>query len=154
MTNEKFLVDHLISTSGKKSNTTKLSEILDQVEQAISNGVSYAEIVQEIEKQGIMKISIASFRLALHRIRKKRIHDKGVHATLQLAKDSADITNPTINLNESAKASISSNAKMTLQEIQDQDPRLTSADRRARFSDQYIQEPMHPRIQQLLEKNK
>lgn len=155
MNTKKFVVADLISTSGRKSNTKKLSEILDQVEQAIADGVPYVELVQALEVQEIMTISVPSFRLALHRIRwKQRTPEKGGVALVQSSHDSTRTSNPSINSTEPALSPASTNVQMTLQEIQDQAPHLSAKDRRARFADQYMQDAMHPLTKRLLEKNK
>jgi hypothetical protein len=152
----KFEIQELIATSSKKLVTKKLTAIFAQLETAISNGVSYTEIVQALSNQGIVEISVETFRKTLYRIRQKENPTRKSALVKPVESKTVAIgkSSPPINSTESATAPPSSKVKMTLQEIQDQAPHLSAKDSRARFADQYMQDTMHPLTKSLLEKSK
>lgn len=54
-----------------RSNTDRLRDVFDEVQAALAAGVSRAAVLQAINADGI-KISLATFDNAMHRIRKER----------------------------------------------------------------------------------
>ena len=61
----------LAKDNTKKTDTAKLREIIDDVETTLKAGVSLANILEELRKEGF-KMTLISFRSTLQRIRKER----------------------------------------------------------------------------------
>jgi hypothetical protein len=90
----------------------------------------------------------------MYRIRKKgRKNQKPVSERIDSAYEADRTkTRSAINTNESSSKITPSIVKINTQEIKEQTPGLTASERRARHSDQYIQDNVNPRIKLLLEK--
>jgi hypothetical protein len=61
----------LASDDKKRSKAARLRDVIDEVEAALSAGVSQTSVVEELAEQGL-DIPIGSFRTALKRIRQQR----------------------------------------------------------------------------------
>lgn len=59
-----------LSASSKEGKTRQIRAILPDIEELITSGISYREIVEELKKQGI-EISISHFGVILHFLRKQ-----------------------------------------------------------------------------------
>lgn len=64
-----------LSNSDARKKTARLNEIFDDVDKAISSGVTHASIVEILKSQGL-EFDVKSFSVVLNRIRKKRAENK------------------------------------------------------------------------------
>jgi hypothetical protein len=78
---ETFSSDELIKNT-ERSTTKILAQNIDQIELAISAGISHDKIIAELAAKGIVKISKPAFKLALYRIRKRRVQEEKATAAL------------------------------------------------------------------------
>ena len=60
-----------LSDTGGRSETARLKDVLDDVERALSAGISRDDVLKTLKDQGF-KMTKSSFASALHRLRKKR----------------------------------------------------------------------------------
>lgn len=65
-------LDNLIAERGNKSMSRKLMGIHDQIEKAIAAGITYEEILVSLKEQGFGEMTLGTFKVALHRIRKRK----------------------------------------------------------------------------------
>ena len=66
-------LNELASDDSKRSNVARLRDIIDVVESTIAAGVTRAEIVKTLSRNGF-EMSLGTFNTELYRIRKKRRH--------------------------------------------------------------------------------
>ena len=64
-------LNELASDDSKRSNVARLRDIIDVVESTIAAGVTRAEIVKTLSRNGF-EMSLGTFNTELYRIRKKR----------------------------------------------------------------------------------
>ena len=64
-------LNELASDDSKRSNAARLRDIIDVVESTIAAGVTRAEIVKTLSRNGF-EMTLGTFNTELHRIRKKR----------------------------------------------------------------------------------
>jgi hypothetical protein len=88
----------LASGSSSRSETARLNDVFESVEQAIKAGVSREAILATLHKKGFT-LSMKGFESALYRIRKKRSKQAEApeaqqSAPSQLPEESRKITNP------------------------------------------------------------
>lgn len=69
--NAKKLLLSLLSERKKRTKISQIREIFDEIETALSSGVSRAIVVEKLNEAGI-EISFSSFASALHVIRKEK----------------------------------------------------------------------------------
>lgn len=65
-------LDKLIAEGCAKKITRRLFAIHDQIEKAIATGFTHEEILASLKEQGFGDIKLGTFKVALHRIRKKK----------------------------------------------------------------------------------
>lgn len=73
----------LASDDNRRSETARLRDIFDQVEQTLKAGVQQKDVLAELQKVGF-KMTEASFKSALQRIRKERSSTKLVNKSVTL----------------------------------------------------------------------
>jgi len=147
-----FSVDDLLKNSDR-SNTSILAQIIDQIELAITAGISHEQIINDLTKKEIVNFTLPAFKLALYRVRKRRDKNEKIGAKTHAHSAKSEISpSPAINSKESPPIISSSTGKMSLQEIKQQTPGLTAKERRVRHADQYFNNYMHPYTRALLEK--
>ena len=73
MTKESIVeqLNELASDDSKRSNAARLRDIIDVVEATIAAGVTRAEIVKTLSRNGF-EMSLGTFNTELYRIRRKR----------------------------------------------------------------------------------
>lgn len=127
-----------------RSETARLRDIIDDIEAALSAGVSRAAILKTLHDQGFT-MTPKSFESALYRIRKQRLK-KEQQSTKAPTNENQDKPNK----EEKPKKTISDNP-----EPEKDLSGLTDKQRRERVADKYINtEPKNPLLKRLLDKDK
>ncbi len=75
----------LATSNVNRSNTARLRDVIDDVEFALSAGVSRSLIIEQLAKNGLV-FTLPNFENSLYRIRKKRIETPAQKTTSEAGK--------------------------------------------------------------------
>jgi hypothetical protein len=122
-----------------RSETARLRDIIDDIEAALSAGVSRAAILKTLHDQSFT-MTAKSFESALYRIRKQRSKKEQQSTENQDKPRKEDKPEKTVSVNPEPEEDLSG---------------LTDKQRRERVADKYINtEPKNPLLKRLLDKDK
>lgn len=122
-----------------RSETARLKDVIDEIEAALSAGVSRAAIVDALHEQGFT-MTLKSFESALYRIRKKRREQKG-----RPSESVTHITEPEVPKGEGQEIGMH-----TTKQDEPAEGGLSPRERREKLADQYIKpETSNPLLKRL-----
>lgn len=70
-------LEKLTEGDSSRSETAKIRDVIDDIENALNSGVSREAIFNELKKEGLT-LTFASFKNSLHRIRKSRVNASSI----------------------------------------------------------------------------